>query len=113
MSYDALREVLEELPDPSYIEGTTKLGERLAIQLADGDVGALDDASRCVAHEHVARPADDEVDAHEGTARMPAARSRMPVTVAAPSATTAVTSSTVMGTSLSPAAGLATRHRLA
>lgn len=43
MSQDVLKKVLEELPDPSFVEGTSKLTERLAIALPDGDVGALDD----------------------------------------------------------------------
>ena len=43
MSNDALKKVLEGLPDPSFVEGTTKLNERFAIALPDGDVGALDD----------------------------------------------------------------------
>ena len=43
MSLDALKQILEDLPDPSFVEGTTKLAERFAIALPDGDVGALDD----------------------------------------------------------------------
>lgn len=43
MSLDALKQTLEDLPDPSFVEGTTKLSERFAIALPDGDVGALDD----------------------------------------------------------------------
>lgn len=43
MSLAALKTILEELPDPSFVEGTTKLAERFAIALPDGDVGALDD----------------------------------------------------------------------
>lgn len=43
MSHDALKKILEDLPDPSFVEGTTKLPERFAIALPDGDVGALDD----------------------------------------------------------------------
>ncbi|MBA2538693.1 MAG: 2OG-Fe(II) oxygenase [Deltaproteobacteria bacterium] len=43
MSLDALKTILEQLPDPSYVEGTAKLSERFAIALPDGDVGALDD----------------------------------------------------------------------
>jgi hypothetical protein len=35
--------VLEELPDPSFVEGTAKLSERFAIALPDGDLGTLDD----------------------------------------------------------------------
>ena len=34
---------MEELPDPSFVEGTAKLVERFAIALPDGDVGALED----------------------------------------------------------------------
>ena len=43
MSLDALKKILEELPDPSFVEGTARLTERLAIALPDGDVSALDD----------------------------------------------------------------------
>lgn len=43
MSQDALKAILEELPDPSFVEGTATITDRLAIQLPDGDVGALDD----------------------------------------------------------------------
>jgi hypothetical protein len=43
MSHDALKKVLEQLPDPGFIAGTTKLSEQFAIALPDGDVGALDD----------------------------------------------------------------------
>lgn len=43
MSLDALKKVMEELPDPSFVEGTAKLVERFAIALPDGDVGALED----------------------------------------------------------------------
>ncbi len=43
MSIEALKAVLEQLPDPSFVEGKTKLVERFAIALPDGDVGALDD----------------------------------------------------------------------
>lgn len=43
MSLDELKKALEQLPDPSFVEGTAKLTERLAIALPDGDVGALDD----------------------------------------------------------------------
>jgi hypothetical protein len=43
MSIDALKKALEALPDPSHVAGTTKLQERFAIALPDGDVGALDD----------------------------------------------------------------------
>ena len=43
MSHDELKKILEDLPDPSFVEGTTELPERLAIALPDGDVGALDD----------------------------------------------------------------------
>ena len=44
MSTDALTAILESLPDPSFVDGMTKLDERFAIALPDGDVGALDDA---------------------------------------------------------------------
>lgn len=43
MSTAALKAALEALPDPSYVEGQTELAERFAIQLPDGDVGALED----------------------------------------------------------------------
>jgi len=43
VSLDQLRAILEELPDPSVIEGVATLTERFAIALPDGDVGALDD----------------------------------------------------------------------
>jgi hypothetical protein len=43
MSYDELKAALEALPDPTHCEGKAKLSERLALQLPDGDVGALDD----------------------------------------------------------------------
>ncbi|MBA3502209.1 MAG: 2OG-Fe(II) oxygenase, partial [Deltaproteobacteria bacterium] len=43
MSIDALKKALEALPDPSHVAGKTKLQERFAIALPDGDVGALDD----------------------------------------------------------------------
>ncbi len=43
MSLETLKAVLEELPDPSYVEGVAKLSERFAIALPDGDVAALDD----------------------------------------------------------------------
>ena len=43
MSLDALKKALEALPDPAFVAGTTKLQERFAIALPDGDVGALDD----------------------------------------------------------------------
>ena len=43
MSHDALKKVLDELPDPSFVEGKTKLSEPFAIALPDGDLGALAD----------------------------------------------------------------------
>jgi hypothetical protein len=43
MSAEQLKRVLEELPDPSFVEGTAKFVERFAIALPDGDVGAIDD----------------------------------------------------------------------
>lgn len=43
MTRDALKKILDDLPDPSFVEGTQKVSERLAIALPDGDVGALDD----------------------------------------------------------------------
>ena len=47
MSYDALKKVLEDLPDPTFVQGKAKLTERFAITLADGTVGSarLDSAS--------------------------------------------------------------------
>lgn len=43
MSLEHLQAALEALPDPSYVSGSAKLTEPLAIALPDGDVGALDD----------------------------------------------------------------------
>jgi hypothetical protein len=43
MSRDALKRVLDELPDPSFVEGTSTFSEPFAIALPDGDVGALAD----------------------------------------------------------------------
>lgn len=43
MSLEQVRAALEELPDPSYVEGIAKLTEPFAIALPDGDVGALED----------------------------------------------------------------------
>lgn len=43
MTFDVLKQILEELPDPSFIEGTTRVSEPLAIAIPDGDLGALAD----------------------------------------------------------------------
>lgn len=43
MTIDALRAVLDGIDEPSCASGTAKPTERIAIELPDGDVGAVDD----------------------------------------------------------------------
>ena len=44
MSLDALKQALEELFDPSFVEGTARLANGIAIALPDGDAATTDDA---------------------------------------------------------------------
>ena len=101
------REVGMEIDQPRHNEQSLAIDDRVRVHhglahahdatVDDRYVGMLEDAARLVAHEHVTCIADDEVDAHASSASIAAARPRIDVTVSAPRATTAVTSSTVMG----------------
>jgi hypothetical protein len=43
MSLPAVKDALDKLDEKSFVEGTTRITERLAIMLPDGDVGAVED----------------------------------------------------------------------